>query len=87
MARKQSRPPVTNQLTLEPLQNVCHACRGRMRMDHHSHRTVTTLHGVTRLTRHPSIVATIERVSATTNQLVQRKKGYGRYHTESSDWM
>lgn len=50
MARKQARPPVTQQITLEPLQVTCRACGSRMRMGHHSHRTVTTLAGVTRLT-------------------------------------
>src|SRR3989441_4303821 len=50
MARKQARPPATHQVTLEPLQITCRACGSRMRMGHHSHRTVTTLQGVTRLT-------------------------------------
>ena len=50
MARKQARPPATQQVTLEPLQIICRACGSRMRMGHHSHRTVTTLQGVTRLT-------------------------------------
>ncbi len=50
MARKQARPPATQQMTLEPLQKTCRACGSRMRMGHHSHRTVTTLVGVTRLT-------------------------------------
>ncbi len=47
MARKQSRPPVTNQHTLEPFQNVCRACGGRMWMGHHSHRTVLLFKKVT----------------------------------------
>jgi hypothetical protein len=50
MARKQARPRATNHVTLEPLQITCRACGSRMRMGHHSHRTVTTLAGVTRLT-------------------------------------
>jgi hypothetical protein len=50
MARKQSRPEATLQVTLKPLQMTCRACGSRMRMGHHSHRTVTTLQGVTRLT-------------------------------------
>jgi hypothetical protein len=50
MARKTARPPATQQVTLEPLQITCRACGKRMRMGHHSHRTVTTLAGVTRLT-------------------------------------
>src|SRR5436309_11708123 len=50
MARKQARPKATQQVTLEPLQRTCRAFGSRMRMGHHSHRTVTTLQGVTRLT-------------------------------------
>ncbi len=50
MARKQARPAATLEVTLEPLQITCRACGSRMRMGHHSHRTVTTLEGVTRLT-------------------------------------
>jgi hypothetical protein len=50
MARKQARPAATLEVTLEPLQITCRACGSRMRMGHHSHRTVTTLQGVTRLT-------------------------------------
>ena len=50
MARKQARPSATRQVTLAPLQLTCRACGSRMRMGHHSHRTVTTLQGVTRLT-------------------------------------
>src|SRR5260370_27309429 len=50
MARKQVRPAATLEVTLEPLQITCRACGSRMRMGHHSHRTVTTLQGVTRLT-------------------------------------
>jgi MULE transposase domain len=50
VARKQSRPPATRYVTLSPLQITCQKCGSRMRMGHHSHRTVTTLQGVTRLT-------------------------------------
>src|SRR5438309_11487393 len=50
MARKQARPPATQQVTLVPLELSCRTCGKRMRMGHHSHRTVTTLRGVTRLT-------------------------------------
>jgi len=50
MARKQARPKASQQVTLEPVQITCRACGSRMRMGHHSHRTVTTLQGVTRLT-------------------------------------
>jgi hypothetical protein len=50
MARKQARPPATKYVILTPLQTTCRACGSRMRMARHSHRTVTTLHGVTHLT-------------------------------------
>src|SRR5258708_8056847 len=50
VARKQSRPPATRYVTLSLLQITCGACGSQMRMGHHSHRTVTTLQGVTRLT-------------------------------------
>src|SRR5438045_9468095 len=50
LARKHARPQATEQVTLEPLQITCRACGSRIRMGHHSHRTVTTLQGVTRLT-------------------------------------
>jgi len=50
MARKQARPRPAQYVTLAPLQTTCRACGCRMRMGHHSHRTVTTLQGVTRLT-------------------------------------
>src|SRR5947209_13971316 len=50
MARKQARPEATLEVTLAPLQVTCRGCGSRMRMGHHSHRSVTTLQGVTRLT-------------------------------------
>ena len=50
MARKQARPNASRQVILEPFQVTCRECGSRMRMGHHSHRTVTTLQGVTRLT-------------------------------------
>ena len=50
MARKQARPPVTDSITLKPLQTTCRACGNRMWMTRHSQRTVTTLQGVTHLT-------------------------------------
>jgi len=50
MARKQPRPKASQHVTLSPFQITCRACGSRMRMGHHSHRTVTTLQGVTRLT-------------------------------------
>jgi hypothetical protein len=50
MARKQTRLSATQQAVLELLQTTCRGCGSHMRMGHHSHRTVTTLQGVTRLT-------------------------------------
>jgi hypothetical protein len=50
MARKHARPAATHQQTLEPLHRTCQACGGPIRMAFHSHRTVTTLEGVYRLT-------------------------------------
>ncbi len=50
MARKQARPQASRQVVLAPVQITCRECGNRMRMGHHSHRTVTTLQGVTRLT-------------------------------------
>lgn len=87
MARKQARPLATQQVTLEPLQIICRACGSGMRMGHHSHRTVTTLQGVTRLTRHPSIVAATRRAHAFTSRHVQRKKVDGRCRMENLAWM
>jgi len=49
MARKQTRPKASQHVVLDLLQITCRACGSRMRMGHHSHRTVTTLQGVTRL--------------------------------------
>ncbi len=50
MARKYPRPKASQHVVLEPLQITCRVCGSRMRMGHHSHRSVTTLQGVTRLT-------------------------------------
>ncbi len=50
MTRKQPRPKASQQVVLEPLQITCRACGSQMRMGHHSHRTVTTLQGIMRLT-------------------------------------
>jgi hypothetical protein len=50
MARKHPRPKASQHRVLEPLQITCRVCGSRMRMGHHSHRTVTTLQGVTQLT-------------------------------------
>ncbi len=86
MARKQKRPKSSQQVVLEPLQVTCQACGSRRRMGHHSHRTVATLQGVTRLTRHPSIGAEIQDAHASTSQHGQRKKVGGRCRMGSSDW-
>jgi hypothetical protein len=50
MARTQARPYASQQVVLEPFQVTCRECHSRMRMGHHSHRTITTLQGVTRFT-------------------------------------
>jgi hypothetical protein len=50
MARTHARPTASRHVTLQPQQTTCRACGNQMRMGHHSHRTVTTLQGVTRLT-------------------------------------
>jgi hypothetical protein len=50
MARKRARPAATKQKTLDLLQRTCRACGSRMLVARHSHRTVTTLDGVYRLT-------------------------------------
>ena len=86
MARKRARPPAAQQVTHDPLQNTSRACGSRMRMGHHSHRTVTTLAGVTRLTRQASIAAAIRRVRATISQRVRRKRGPGPCRMENSAW-
>jgi hypothetical protein len=50
MARKQARPPLTKQCTLDLLQTSCRGCGSRLLVARHSHRKVTTLEGVYRLT-------------------------------------
>ncbi len=50
MARKRARPAATKQRTLDLLQRACRACGSQLQVARHSHRTVTTLHGVYRLT-------------------------------------
>lgn len=50
MARKQARPAATQQKTLDLLQSTCRACGSQVLVARHSHRTVTTLDGVYRLT-------------------------------------
>ena len=87
MARKQRRPKASQQVVLEPLQITCRGCGSQMRMGHHSHRTVTTLQGVTRLTRHACIAVAIKSVRASISQRDQRKKADGRCLMESLAWM
>lgn len=50
MARKQGRPAATKEQTLDLLQKSCRTCGKSLRMARHSHRTVTRLDGVYRLT-------------------------------------
>src|SRR5437763_2246440 len=50
LVEKHAHPVATIEATLEPLRSTCRSCSCRMRMGHHTHRTVTTLEGVTRLT-------------------------------------
>ena len=50
MARKRRRPPATTQARLEPVQEHCPDCGGPLWVAYHSHRTVTTLEAVVRLT-------------------------------------
>ena len=50
MARKQARPPASNQCTLDLLQTSCRVCSSRLMVARHSHRKVTRLDGVYRLT-------------------------------------
>src|SRR5947209_5191800 len=50
MARKQARPVASHERTLDLLQTTCRACGKRLVMARHSHRKVTTLQGVYRLT-------------------------------------
>jgi hypothetical protein len=87
MARKQRRPQASQQVVLEPLQITCRECESRMRMGHHSHRTVTTLQGVTRLTRHACIAVATKSVRASISQCDRRKKGGGHYRMGSLGWM
>lgn len=50
MARRTRRPPPTKHQSLQPLQERCPECGGRMWADYKDHRTVTTLGEVLRLT-------------------------------------
>lgn len=87
MARKQARPPATKDVTLKPLQSTCRACGSRMRMARHSHRTVTTLHGVTHLTDAGCIAAATPPVRASSRRRDRRKKVDGQCRMENSGWM
>ncbi len=83
MARKQARPQPLQHVTLAPLQTICQACGSHMRMGHHSHRTVTTLQGMTRLTRHAYIAAATRSVRAFINQCDRKRKVDGPCPTEN----
>ena len=49
MARNQPRPQATSELRLEPLDERCRLCEGRLWVAYHNARTVTTLEGLVRL--------------------------------------
>ena len=85
MVRKHRRPQASLHLVLEPLQIPCRGCGTRM--GHHRHPTVTTLQGVTRLTRHPCLVVATPGVRASISQHDRRKKGDGHCRTEPLGWM
>lgn len=50
MARRNQRPEATHEKTLTPLKARCEQCKQRLWVAHHSHRTVTTLSGLWKLT-------------------------------------
>ena len=50
MARRTPRPEATQKLTLTPLQEQCAACGQPLWVAYHSHRDVTTLSGMWKLT-------------------------------------
>jgi hypothetical protein len=50
MARRNSRPQATQEMTLTPLKEQCEQCGQLLWVAHHSHRTVTTLSGLWKLT-------------------------------------
>jgi hypothetical protein len=87
MARKQARPKASRQVILEPFQITCRECGSRMRMGHHSHRTVTTLQGVARLTRHPCTGVETRPARASTSRRGQKKKAGGRCLMGNLVWM
>jgi hypothetical protein len=49
MARNQPRPQATSELRLEPLDDRCRLCEGKLWVAYHNARTVTTLEGLVRL--------------------------------------
>ncbi len=49
MARRQQRPPATQQITLAPEQRQCVACAGPLWVAYHNRRTVATLGGLIQL--------------------------------------
>lgn len=50
MPRRERRPAATSHRLLEPCQQRCWVCAGPLWVAYHSHRTVTTLEGLTSLT-------------------------------------
>ncbi len=49
MARNQPRPEATSELRLEPMDNHCPICEGKLWVAYHNARTVATLSGLVRL--------------------------------------
>ena len=49
MARNQPRPQATSEVRLEPLDDRCQVCEGKLWVAYHNARTVTTLEGSVRL--------------------------------------
>ena len=49
MARNQPRPQATSEIRLEPLDERCRLCEGKLWVAYHNVRTVTTLEGLVRL--------------------------------------
>ncbi len=87
MARKRARPAATKQRTLDLLQRACRACGSQLQVARHSHRTVTTLHGVYRLTRDRSTSAPIVSAHGSTKCVGLRKKEDGHCRMGNSGWM
>ena len=49
MARNQPRPQAPSELRLEPIDNHCPICEGKLWVAYHNARTVATLSGLVRL--------------------------------------